>query len=42
MVDMDSTTIAPTPIIFEDVPIENHGMDLNVDNVLNPNDIVDV
>ncbi|WJX83794.1 hypothetical protein P8452_66428 [Trifolium repens] len=39
-VDTDSTT--PTPITFEDVPIENQGMDLNVDNVLNPNDVVDV
>lgn len=42
MVDTDSTIIAPTPITFEDIPIETHGMHLNVDNVLNPNDIVDV
>jgi len=42
MVDTDSTTIAHIPITFEDVPIENQGMDLNIDNVLNPNDIVDV
>ena len=42
MVDTDSTTIAPTPITFKDVPIENQGMDLNVDNVLNPKEIVDV
>lgn len=41
-VDSGSTTIAHTLITFEDVPIENQGMDLNVDNVLNPNDIIDV
>ncbi|WJX48823.1 hypothetical protein P8452_35337 [Trifolium repens] len=40
IVDTDSTT--PTPITFEDAPIENQCMDLNVDNVLNPNDVVDV
>ncbi|WJX13388.1 hypothetical protein P8452_03779 [Trifolium repens] len=39
-VDTDPST--PTPITFEDVPIENQGMDLNIDNVLNPNDVVDV
>lgn len=42
MVNIDSTTITPTPITFEDVQIENKGMGLNVDNVLNPNDINDV
>src|SRR4051812_282068 len=42
MVDMDSTNIAPTRITFEDVPIQNQGMYLNVNNVLNPNNIVDV
>ncbi|GAA0148830.1 hypothetical protein LIER_08165 [Lithospermum erythrorhizon] len=42
MVNTDSTTTASTPIIFDDSPIENQGMDLNVENVLNPNDFVDV
>ncbi|KAI5418560.1 hypothetical protein KIW84_042982 [Lathyrus oleraceus] len=42
MVDTYSTTIAPTPITFADVPIENQGMYLNVNNVLNPNDIVNI
>lgn len=42
MVDKDSITISPTPITFKDIPIENQGMDLNVNTVLNPNDIVDV
>ncbi|GAA0152797.1 hypothetical protein LIER_37563 [Lithospermum erythrorhizon] len=42
MVDTGSTTIAPTPIIFNDAPIENQGMNLNVNNALNPNNFVDV
>lgn len=39
---MDSTTITLTPSTFEDVPIENQGMDLSIDNVLNPNDVFNV
>lgn len=35
MVDTDLITIALTPITFKDFPIENQGMDLNVDNILN-------
>ncbi|GAA0151816.1 hypothetical protein LIER_10453 [Lithospermum erythrorhizon] len=42
IVDTGSTTIAHTPIIFDDATIENQSMDLNVNNVLNPNDFVDV
>ncbi|KAI5437882.1 hypothetical protein KIW84_023848 [Lathyrus oleraceus] len=42
MVDTYSTTISSTHITFKNVPIKNQDMDLNVDNVLNPNDIVDV
>ncbi|CAI8612549.1 unnamed protein product [Vicia faba] len=42
MVDTNSTNIAPTPITFEVVPIQNQNMNLNVDNALNPNNIVDV
>lgn len=42
LVDTYLTTIAPTPITFADVPIENQGMYLNVNNVLNPNDIVNI
>ncbi|GAA0139834.1 hypothetical protein LIER_01304 [Lithospermum erythrorhizon] len=42
MVDKGSTIIASTPMIFDDVPIENQGMDLNANNTLDPNDFVDV
>lgn len=42
MIDTILTTITPILINLEDVPIENQGMGLNVDNILNPNDIVDV
>ncbi|GAA0166738.1 hypothetical protein LIER_21826 [Lithospermum erythrorhizon] len=42
MVDTGSTTIANTPVIFNDAPIENQVQDLKVNNALNPNDFIDV
>ncbi|GFS33196.1 hypothetical protein Acr_00g0026970 [Actinidia rufa] len=39
MVDVDPVPIVPIPTVADDVPIENQGMDLHVDN---PNDLIDV